>query len=434
MAPQGRMLRPLQYAPDAGINGSTGKAGSECSFVVTADLSGCATSTRPENSTLTPDLQRTQSMKRLHQQCAAALLFCLLATAAAQTPAAADCPDLSSLQPTPTAATGTTEQSLAAAKLVAEAQAATAAGMSDVTLAKAISLYEEAIRTDPRNAPAYAQLARAHLHSQRYLSVPKKLAHTRAFENLARGRELDPANVVGLHALMDQVFLRNRDYQCAKLILEAALRLEPKNVRTHVLYSELLSGMGKFDLAFEHADQAVALSEGVVRRGVVLNLGRPRFMAGQYDWVLDHYAAFLKDNPGASLAHFYRSLAFGAKGNFEEALVEAKLAQPAAPLGDAGGIAMLALAYANAGQQDRARELLAELLGRHARGENVVEYRIAAVFEALGERDVALQWLDKEIEDLSGVGSWLLWLNQDPVWKAMRQDLRFREIQRRAGW
>ncbi len=104
------------------------------------------------------------------------------------------------------------------------------------------------------------------------------------------------------------------------------------------------------------------------------------------------------------------------------------------PAGDAGGIAVLAYANANASQQGKARELLGELLARDARGEHVVEYRIAAVYEALGERDQALEWLDKEIEDSSGVGSWLLWLNQDPVWTAMRSDPRYKQIQQRAGW
>ena len=50
---------------------------------------------------------------------------------------------------------------------------------------------------------------------------------------------------------------------------------------------------------------------------------------------------------------------------------------------------MIALAYANAGQKDKARELLNDLLERDARGEHVVEYRIAAVYEVLGERDEA---------------------------------------------
>lgn len=371
-------------------------------------------------------------MKCFSGGCTASVLFALLGATAAAT--AQDCPDLSSLQPTPVVETARTPEQVSADELVAQAQASTSTGISDVTLAKAISLYEQAVRVDPGNAPAWLHLANAHLSSQRYLSVPKRVAHARAFEALAKGRALDPANVHGLHALANQAFIATNDYQCAKRILETALRLEPADVRTHVLYSELLSGLGEFELAFVHADKAVALSQGDARRSVRLNLGRPRFMAGQYDWVLDHYAAFLKEYPGAGLAHFYRSLAFGAQGDYARALVEAKLAQPEAPAGDAGGIAMLALAYANAGEQGQARELLGELLGRDARGEHVVEYRIAAVFEALGERDRALEWLGKEIDDRSGVGSWLLWLNHDPVWKALRQDPRFKEIQRRAGW
>jgi tetratricopeptide (TPR) repeat protein len=310
-------------------------------------------------------------MKRLHQLSTASALSCLLGVAAAAPPASQYCPDLSLLQPTLVSESARTPEQSAADKLVAEAQAGTSRGTSDVTLARAISLFEEAIRIDPRNAPAYLNLANAHLSSQRYLSVPKKIAHARAWENLAKGRELDPANVYGLHALVNQSFLETNDYRCAKRILEDALRLEPKNVRTHVLYSELLSGMGEFDLSFQHADEALALSEGETRRIVLLNSGRPRFMAGQYDGVFDHYETHLQEYPGASLAHFYRSLAFGAKGEYEKALVEAKLAQPEAPAGDAGGIAMLALAYANAGQQQKARELLDELLGRDARGEHV---------------------------------------------------------------
>ena len=95
---------------------------------------------------------------------------------------------------------------------------------------------------------------------------------------------------------------------------------------------------------------------------------------------------------------------------------------------------MLALAYANAGQKEKAREMLNELLQRDARGEHVVEYRIAAVYEVLDERDLALQWLDKEIDDRSGLFSWMVWLKHDPVWKAMRQDHRFKQILQRAGW
>ncbi len=341
------------------------------------------------------------------------------------------CPAVSVQRPAAQTNGPVTTERTASNKLVAEGQAATRTFSGD-TVAKAISLYEQAVRADPTNADAYVSLARAHTQSQRYMSVPKKLARARAWESLSKGRALDPSNIDGLHLLANQVIANNGDHQCARTILEAALALDPQNARSNHYYSQLLSGMGQFDLAFQYADKAIAAAADADTRNFVLsNAGRPRYMAGQYDWVLTRY---LEATPDAPLAHFYRSLAFGAKGMFREALDEAKAYQAGDRARDAGGVGMIALAYANAGQKDKARELLNELLQRDARGEHVVEYRIAAVYEVLGERDEAFRWLNKDIDDRDGLGSWLMWLNYDPVWNAARKDPRFKEIQKRAGW
>lgn len=367
----------------------------------------------------------------------AAMLMASFAGAAIaqQSSISSGCPNLRSLKARQVDTTPKTADRIASDKLVAEGQAATRTASAE-NVAKAISLFEQAVRADPKNAPAYIFLARAHTQSKRYMSVPKKIAEARAWENLSKGRDLEPSNIDGLHLLADQVIANNADYKCAGKILEAALKLDPRNARTNHYLSQLLSGMGKFDLAFQYADKAIAVeyADADTRNMVVVNAGRPRYFAGQYDWVLDHYTKYLEANPNHSLAHFYRSLAFGAKGMFQEALVEAKKSQPTAPNGDAGGIGMLALAYANAGQKEQARELLNELLQRDARGEHVVEYRIAAVYEVLGERDKAFYWLGKDIDDRGGLASWLVWLNYDPVWKEMRKDRRWKDIQKQAGW
>lgn len=340
------------------------------------------------------------------------------------------CPDLTSLRPTAVSKAPKSADRQASDTLVAEGRAATRI-LSPENVARSISLFEQAARTDPPNASAFIHLARAHTQSQRYMSVPKKIARARAWENLSKGRELDPSNIDGLHMLADQILANDHDYKCAKKILEAALKLDPQNARSNHYYSQLLSGMGKFDLAFQYADKALAFADADTRNFVLTNSGRPRYMAGQYDWVLTKY---LESTPNAPLAHFYRSLAYGAKRMFPEALAEAKKYQASDRAGDAGGIGMIALAYANAGQKDEARELLDELLKRDKRGEHVVEYRIAAVYEAIGERDQAFRWLNKEIDDTDGLGSWLLWLNHDPVWKEMRKDRRWKNTQKRAGW
>ena len=56
---------------------------------------------------------------------------------------------------------------------------------------------------------------------------------------------------------------------------------------------------------------------------------------------------------------------------FTKALDEAKAYQASDRGRDAGGVGMIALAYANAGQNDKAREVLSDLLQRDARGEHV---------------------------------------------------------------
>ena len=119
---------------------------------------------------------------------------------------------------------------------------------------------------------------------------------------------------------------------------------------------------------------------------------------------------------------------------FQQALDQAKKYQAGDRGRDAGGLGMIALAHANAGQSVQARELLNELLRRDARGVHDVEYRSAAVYEALGERDEAFRWLYKDTEDRDGLGSWLLCLNHDPVWRDLRKDPRFKDVQKRAGW
>jgi tetratricopeptide (TPR) repeat protein len=326
-----------------------------------------------------------------------------------------------------------TSEHAEANRLVAEAQAALRSPSRD-SVGTSIALAAQAAKADPDNVAAYLVLARAHSASTRYLDVPKKDAAQRAWENLSKARALDPAHVEGLQLLADQITSRNHDYGCAQKILERAVELEPDNARANYDYSQILGGMGRFDIAFRHADKAMAVADADSRNLVTVNAGRLRYMAGEYDWVLAHYAKYLESNPNHWLAHFYRSLAFGAKGQFHDALAEARLAMPVVKGGDSGGIGMLALAFANAGQQETARELLNELLQRDARGEHVVEYRIAAVYEVLGERDEAFRWLQKDIDDRDGLGSWLVWLNHDPLWLMARKDPRFKEIQRRAGW
>ena len=96
--------------------------------------------------------------------------------------------------------------------------------------------------------------------------------------------------------------------------------------------------------------------------------------------------------------------------------------------GDAGAIANLARIQILAGERVAGEANLQLLLDRDARGEHVVSYQIAAVYEALGNRDEAFRWLARYTEEVDGLSSWLLWLPHDPRWDRVRGDPRYAAV------
>ena len=81
---------------------------------------------------------------------------------------------------------------------------------------------------------------------------------------------------------------------------------------------------------------------------------------------------------------FTKGLHLPEQGQYEKALAQQKLATPSLK-GDAGGVANLARAYILAGDISNGKLALQEVLDRYARGEHVVKYQIATVYEALGD-------------------------------------------------
>jgi len=298
-------------------------------------------------------------------------------------------------------------------------------------LSRAILVVEEAIKIDPTNVDAYLGLVELHGLTQRYADVPGDSAEARAWKYLEKAVSLDPNHAEVANMLASRSVAKY-DYACAEQLLQRALELKPKNLRAHFNYAQLLGSMGNFEEAFKHAAMSID-ADSAARMNNVYNSGRLRYMAHQYDWVLNHYQKFSETYPKANLwlAHFYMGLAYAEKKQFQEALKEQQLATPSWK-GDAGAVANLGRAYAQAGYQDTARQILTELIGRNARGEWVVQYQIATVYEALGEVDEAFKWLNKEVDKGGGFGGWVIWLNHDPRWEKLRKDARFKDLVKRA--
>jgi tetratricopeptide (TPR) repeat protein len=83
-------------------------------------------------------------------------------------------------------------------------------------------------------------------------------------------------------------------------------------------------------------------------------------------------------------------------------------------------------AYAMLGKRSEALKILAQLKKR----DYPSGYGMAIIYTGLGEKDQALEWLEKAYEDRSEL---LTWLKVDPRFDSLRSDERFIKLLRRVG-
>jgi Flp pilus assembly protein TadD len=93
-------------------------------------------------------------------------------------------------------------------------------------------------------------------------------------------------------------------------------------------------------------------------------------------------------------------------------------------------MAGLGYAYGIAGRADEAREVLERLAALEADGE-AGPVHLAMVHVALGDEDEAIAWLDRAIDARQ---SHIVYLKQDAKFDPLRDDPRFEQLLRRAGW
>ena len=89
----------------------------------------------------------------------------------------------------------------------------------------------------------------------------------------------------------------------------------------------------------------------------------------------------------------------------------------------------LGRAYAVSGKRDKAKKVLDELKERATRS-YVPPYRIATVYNGLGEKDQAFEWLERAYEERSGS---LVFLKVDPMFDNLRSDSRFTALLKKVG-
>jgi TolB-like protein/DNA-binding winged helix-turn-helix (wHTH) protein/Tfp pilus assembly protein PilF len=295
---------------------------------------------------------------------------------------------------------------------------------SEPDMRQAIGHFEEALRLDPRYAPAHSGLADSYALYGSYGWTPAVGgAWTRALAAAEKALELDEL-LADAHTSRARIALNYElDWTSAGKGYRRALELNPGYANAHHWYGYYLMLSGR--LKEGEAEMRRALELDPLSPIINANIGMSFYVARQYDAAIAHWRKALEMHRNYRLLHVYMTTAYVGKEMYPEAVAEL---QKGLALSGAGSweAATLVHIYGRMGRTEEARALLSEVLSRG----DASPYDVALAYVGLGENDHAFTWLDKAVQARSGSFNEL---NADPMFDRLRPDPRFAALLRRMG-
>jgi tetratricopeptide (TPR) repeat protein len=205
-----------------------------------------------------------------------------------------------------------------------------------------------------------------------------------------------------------------------------ALLLNSKSAQAHQWYANLLVALGRTDEAIAQGKLAEDLdSTSLIIRS---HFGFIYFFAHRFDDSIAACQKAIEVDPTFFAARRYLGQSLTQKGKYDQAVAEfqrAIAASGASPLMRAE----LANTLALAGKRDEAEKTLAELKDLSSQ-KYFSPYHIALIYAGLGNKDEALNWLDKAFEQRA---DYLVFLKVDPRFDLLHNDPRFTTLLQRIG-
>ncbi len=294
--------------------------------------------------------------------------------------------------------------------------------LTDEGIAKGINYYNQAIERDQNFALAYAKLGDAYVNAW-FLSPGEAMPKARGAS--LQALQLDDS-LADAHATLAWVkAFYDYDLSSADRGFKRAIELNPGSSLARNNYGIYLAVMNRRDdalLELKRAEEIDPLSIGIKTV-----LGLPYVYARQYDKAIEQFQKALSMDPNFSYARDMLGVVYGLKGMYPEALEEFSKARQISD--ESVTLAHVGWAYGLWGKKVEARKALDQLMER-SKKEFVLSFSIAMVYVGLGEKEQALDWLEKayEYRDLILPG-----LKHDPTWDLLRSEPRFIELLRKAG-
>jgi DNA-binding winged helix-turn-helix (wHTH) protein/TolB-like protein/Tfp pilus assembly protein PilF len=291
---------------------------------------------------------------------------------------------------------------------------------------KAKKHYEEAIAIDPNYALAYTGLANTYSVLGVNGHMPAAEARPKSKEAAERAIQLDP-NLAEAHLSVGayKMFFE-WDLDGAENAFKRAMELDPAYAVPHELNAYALRARGRHDEAIVEAKRAIEFDP--LHLLILADLGVCYRFAGRIEEAIEINNQVIERDPSFADVRVESGLTYAQAGNYELALQEGKKGLDLTG-NSAHAKASLGVIYARAGDHVNAKKVIDELVAT-LRNTYVSPMDIALIYSAMKDRDNAIIWLEKALQERS---PWMFELNVTPELDPIRDDPRFHDLARRVG-
>ncbi|HUQ98868.1 MAG TPA: protein kinase [Gemmatimonadaceae bacterium] len=289
-------------------------------------------------------------------------------------------------------------------------------------VAEGIKYFEEAIALDPEYALAYTGLADSYALHIDYRNVPVHDGFEKAKFYARKAIELDDSLAEAHASLAWSLFIYDWDWERAAAEFGRAIELDPQYATAHQWYAFMLASQGRFEEALIEAHTAQENDPASV--SVRRSLGYVYLYARKYTQAHYHLDRAIAMNPTAEETYRIQGVILTLQQKYPEA--EAVLREALALAPECASYTKVTLAYSMAlgGDKSYAERLVGELEEK-MKTEYVSPVEEVMVYIALGDKEKALDWIERAMEERRG---WVAYLAVHPVVDPLRGEPRFEAL------
>jgi TolB-like protein/Tfp pilus assembly protein PilF len=289
-------------------------------------------------------------------------------------------------------------------------------------LQKAIDYFKQAIEKDPGYALAYVGLGDSYILLSGFGAAPPQDSFPLAEAAAKKALEIDD-NLAEAHTTLGFILcVHHLNFADSIREFERAIALNPNYATAHHWFGDgPLLAVGQFDRAIGEGKRAVELDPLSVI--ITADLGADYLVARRYNEAIEQFHKAIDLDPRFYYAHWNLAQALEMKGDLRGALAEYKKAVELDD--DPFVLALLGQAYAKVGQRDEALKILVQL-PQIAAHRYVPSYSFALLHMTLGDKDKAIEWLERSYHD--GAGLDIIFLKVDPMLDPLQKEPRFQAL------